>query len=473
MTESLQNRPKKSYTTLNLLLLAVNIPLVLLVGLLMVTDYRREMRQATDARRMTLSDEASLIGEALLKLSDPEDEAAIAAFLQSTCSPSAATNSAVCWIHITWNGRQLHTHTTPGTSNPSEYPNQDAIVGRFSTDQLDVQIIELAADIKRSVRGKILMHVSWLFAFASLAALILDVVLVRLIATPTKRLAASVNRVGSQRFDLRAESFRSHELNELSSAIADMAASLHRVEANRAVAMKRAEQIQRNLLPKETSVPGLEIVPHYQPAEEVAGDIYGVLELRDGSWLIYVADLVGHGVPAAMSASILKMIIDSAVLDCTDPGVLLEQVNEKIPRYLAEDGFATAVMLRWQVDSHQLTVASAGHEPLLLVRGETLESIGATGLPLGIDTSLDWTTETIRLEPGDRLFLLTDGISEAANDSDEMFGRERIEAAIRNNQEAPIEETVTHLIQQVTDHVGSQPAQDDITLLAIQCHVGD
>ncbi|QDV85313.1 Phosphoserine phosphatase RsbU [Stieleria magnilauensis] len=472
MGDRVTKNHRRAYPTVSLLLVAVNIPLALLVGLLLVTDYRREMRRATDERRITLSDEAGVIGSALLRLSDPDDTAAITAFLESSCAETAGPDSPGHWIDVRWNGCKLHTHTGPIDSTVSvDAPNfsLEVIAGRFSSGLLTVEVSELAADIRRSVRGEILMHVSWLLGIAALAAVIVDVVLVRLIARPTMQLAASVIRLGSQQFEVEPTSFLSLELNDLSESISAMADSLNAAQANRATAMKRAEQIQRNLLPNRIDVPGLRIATHYQPAEEVAGDIYDVMKLRDGSWLIYVADLVGHGIPAAMSASILKLVIDSAAVGCTDPGELMGRVNRALPRYLAEDGFATAIMLRWNAESKELKFASAGHEPMLLIHEGEMQSIEATGLPLGVDETLDWKTETIQLHHGDRFMLLTDGISEATNESGEMFGRTRIQQLAVDDGHACIAELARTFADRVNAHIGGQPSQDDITLLVAQC----
>lgn len=462
----------RAFPTATLLLLAVNVPLAIFVVILLVADNRRELRRATDARRITLGDEATLIGTALLRLSDPADGAAINAFLEGSCLETAGPNSRGHWINVHWNGRSLHTHTGPtpvASSVDTLKHSPEQIAGRYSSGTLTVEVKELAADIRRSVRGEILMHASWLIAFAGLAALIVDIVLVRLIARPTTRLAASVQKLSSQQFEIEPESFRSRELNDLSRSISAMASSLNAAHANRSAAMKRAEQIQRNLLPQRIAVPGLNIASHYQPAEEVAGDIFGVTQLRDGSWLIYVADLVGHGIPAAMSAAIMKMIIDSAAVNCVDTCELMRRVNRELLRYLAEDGFATAIMLRWNEDSKQLTFTSAGHEPMLLIRESEVQSIEATGLPLAVDESLDWTAKTIQLLPGDRFILVTDGVCEATDEAGAMFGRSRIQQIAMDNSQECVAEFARTLADQVNAHVGDLPPQDDITLLVAQC----
>lgn len=126
-------------------------------------------------------------------------------------------------------------------------------------------------------------------------------------------------------------------------------------------------------------------------------------------------------------------------------------------------------MLRWQMDSQEVTFASAGHEPMLVIQEQKLHSFEAAGLPLGVDTTLDWQTETIQLHPGDRFILLTDGISEATNEGDEMFGHTRIQQPAINNGYTCVAEFARKLAEQGNAHTGDQPPQDDITLLVAQC----
>ncbi|QDT04576.1 Phosphoserine phosphatase RsbU [Rubripirellula lacrimiformis] len=141
----------------------------------------------------------------------------------------------------------------------------------------------------------------------------------------------------------------------------------------------------------------------------------------------------------------------------------------KLPRYLAEDGFATAIFLRWEPSRNRIHYASAGHEPMLLLRGQELESFEATGLPLGVDTSLDWETVSISLNPNDRLLLSTDGICEASNSSDQQFGRDRIGQLMKQHRKRSIQQFADTLVERLDEHVGDLIGQDDITLLVMQC----
>ena len=472
MTDNTIKVHRRSYPTVTLLLLAVNVPLAVLVALLLVTDYRREMRRATDARSITLSDEASVIGNALLRLSEPDDTAAITTFLESTCAETAGPNTPGHWIDVRWNGKRLHTHTGSDSAQNDE-PKigqlQDAIVGRFSSGDLQVAVTERAAEIRRSARGETLMHLSGILGLASLAAIIVDVVLVRLIANPTKRLTETVEQLQSIQFEMEPLSFRSRELNDLSFQIAQMAESLRHAEADRSGAMRRARDIQNHLLPRRICVPGLAFATHFQPAEDVAGDIYGVMQMRDKSWVIYIADLVGHGIPAAISAAVLKMVIDSAASAATDPGEIMNRVNRILPRYLSDSEFATAAILRWNPEKAELSCASAGHEPILLITQQRLVTLSATGIPLGIDPSACWTTRHHSLVPGDRLLLATDGVAETHSPEDREFGRSRLAEMFSNSYSREIEDFAAHLETEITSHRATAPIEDDVTFLIAEC----
>ncbi len=457
--------------TTTLLLLSVNVPLAVLVGVLLVSDYRREMKRATDVRRVVLSNEAALIGTAILKLSEPSDQATIQEFLESSCAETAGPHTPGHWIDVQWNGRMLHNHTASISQGVSS--NHDTISGRFASESLKVEVTERGADIRQSVRGEVLMHVSVLLALASLAALIVDFVLVYLIARPTQRLAEAVKNLEANQFEIKPETFRSRELNELSTAITSMADSLRHAQTDHQIAMKRARRIQSHLLPSDVDIPGLAFASHFQPAEDVAGDIYGVMKLREGSWLLYIADLVGHGIPAAISAAVVKMLIESAASVTTDPGEILNRVNHMLPRYLSDGEFATAAILRWRPDTATMTFASAGHEPVLLATQRCLTMLDATGIPLGIDPTFCWSTTEHHLVPGDRLLLATDGFAEAHNADDLEFGRARLTELFNNSHADSIHELVDRLVRELVTHRAAAPVEDDVTFLVAECQLLD
>jgi serine phosphatase RsbU (regulator of sigma subunit) len=463
-----ESRPR-TYSLSTLLLLAVNVPLIVLVSLLLLSDYRREQRRATDERREMLTAEAALIGTALLELSGPEHPEAIKDYLARSCTLSANQVASDHWINASWNGETLHSHAGPGHDNHQE-ANDDQITGVFIADKLKVEVTEQASQIRRAARGMAITHLGGIVGLGALAALIVDIVLVQLITKPTQRLVETVEQLRANQFEMEPLFFRSEELNQLSVGIKSMADSLHQAAANHKLAMRRATQVQLHLLPQKICIPRLAFATHFQPAEEVAGDIFGVLELPDHSWLIYIADLVGHGIPAALSATVLKMLVESAAESASDPGEIMHSVNQRLPQYLAEGEFATATILRWHPESTELVIASAGHEPVLLVTQGRLIRIDADGIPLGIDPTFTWSTETFALKVGDRFLLATDGVPETFDADNQEFGRRRLAEMFQSSQAEDIEQFSKRLVRELRQHRGKAPLDDDFTFLIATCY---
>ncbi len=154
-------------------------------------------------------------------------------------------------------------------------------------------------------------------------------------------------------------------------------------------------------------MPGLAFACLYQPAEDVAGDYYDISTLPDGSCLICVADVTGHGVPAALSAMMLKAYLEHACEHHnTDPGEILRFLNYRLAVVAQTDNFATMCIVVIDASRRCLRYASAGHETGLLLRGDgQVRELKSTGLVLGILEDTNWTTRSLEIVPGDRLLL--------------------------------------------------------------------
>ena len=431
------------------------------------------MRLATDVRRIVLCEQANAIGDLLLRLSNPKDMESIKSVLSAWCTKSTEGESPGRCIGVKWKEKRLHLHDNQGGLPQSHLvkcgANQDVIVGRFTVDNLSVSVIEQASAIRSRAKRETLIHLSRFVGLASIAAMIVDIAMVVLIVKPTKQLVDAVARIQFGQFEIETPSFLSSELNNLSVGISTMAATLCKVETARGLEMQRARNIQNHLLPRGVCVTGLEIVSHFEPAEQVAGDIYGIKQLPDKSWLIYIADLVGHGVPAALSAAVLKMLIESAASNASDPATIINRVNRLLPQYLAEGEFATAAVLRWVPDETKLSIASAGHESVLLMTEQGLVTLDSTGIPLGVAPESCWGTRHHQLRLGDRLLLATDGIVEAFDDHGFTFGRSRLAEMFTNSLNDDISGFAKHLKREVAAHRGSRTIEDDTTFLVAEC----
>lgn len=233
--------------------------------------------------------------------------------------------------------------------------------------------------------------------------------------------------------------------------------------------MEIAREIQTGLLPeKNLSVAGLTAASRYIPASSVAGDFYDFLQKGDGLGVL-IADVSGHGVPAALSASMVKVAIRAQRDWADDPARVLSGLNSILCGNL-QGQFVTAGYLYLDPRQGTLTYAGAGHPPLLAWRGreKRVESIEENGLVLGIFPEGAYKSLTAALEPGDRFVLYTDGIAEAPSLSGEEFGMERFTSFLTEHAGSSAQELCDALIKHVTAWTGNPREQhDDLTLIVV------
>ncbi|HEV8491198.1 MAG TPA: PP2C family protein-serine/threonine phosphatase, partial [Candidatus Angelobacter sp.] len=230
-----------------------------------------------------------------------------------------------------------------------------------------------------------------------------------------------------------------------------------------------ARGIQAGLLPeKNFSVAGLTAASRYIPATSVAGDFYDFLP-KDGGLGVLIADVSGHGVPAALSASMVKVAISAQRDWADDPARVLSGLNSILCGNL-QGQFVTAGYLYLDPRRGALAYAGAGHPPLLAWRDreKRVEAMEENGFMLGIFPEGTYKSLTAALEPGDRFVLYTDGIAEAPNLSGEEFGMDRFKSLLAEHAGSSAQELCDALIKHVTAWSGSPREQhDDLTLIVV------
>jgi len=348
------------------------------------------------------------------------------------------------------------------------FENTDMVVGIANGNGISIYVAETLTNVKLAVRAASMRRLAELVAVLFVAAAIVNMVLLRTVTNPIQRLVATVQQIGKGQFNIRQKSFRSAELNYLASEIDSMSESLAKVDRNRKSHMAKAREIQQHLLPKDFSTPGLCIAHLFQPADEIGGDYYDILPLKDGAWLICVADVTGHGIPAAMSAAMLKTLVLQASESHTSPVELLDVVNRRFATISLLGDFVSMFLLRIEPQAGRIQYASAGHEPgWLISSNKNHHELPSTGLLLGIDQHAAWEEVTIETTVGDRLIVLTDGVSETFNPQGEMFGRRRLSRLLMECQELTTEQTVRRIDDALTVYRGEAPQHDDVTVVLI------
>jgi phosphoserine phosphatase RsbU/P len=233
-----------------------------------------------------------------------------------------------------------------------------------------------------------------------------------------------------------------------------------------------ARQIQACTLPQSVpQVAGLEIAARYLPMSQVAGDFYDFLAVDDRHLGVLIADVTGHGVPAALIASMLKVAFAEQFAHAADPARVLTGLNRSLCGKF-EEHFITAAYVFVDLEKRVMRYAGAGHPPLLLVSrsDSTPRLIEENGLMLGMFPEAAYSAQEIPVTSGDRLLLYTDGAFEATNPALEEFGKPRLAQFLQSHRNLPPDGFTVALIDEISSWAGNTPTRgrdDDITLLVL------
>jgi sigma-B regulation protein RsbU (phosphoserine phosphatase) len=229
-----------------------------------------------------------------------------------------------------------------------------------------------------------------------------------------------------------------------------------------------AREIQTAILPRSNpEITNLRITAAYHPMTAVAGDFYDFILVDQQRVGVLVADVSGHGVPAALIAAMLKMAVQSILPCVQSPGDVLQGLNRMLSGQ-APDQFVTAAYLFIDTQNYRARYSAAGHPPLLLSRAGTLHRIESNGLVFGVAAQPDYPVRDIPICPGDRLLLYTDGVIEPENAKGKPFGDSKLEQVVLGAQMCPPSELTDRLLTEIRAwQLPSMAQQDDITLVVI------
>lgn len=330
---------------------------------------------------------------------------------------------------------------------------------------------------------------TFLLGLVGLLVLMLIVVLVaRSIARPIKELAASVRRVGGGDLDFKPpKRVTGDEVGELTTAFGKMVEDLngHIRELRRTTAEREriaseldiAREIQRSILPGTLeAAPGadsFDVLGRCIPAREVGGDFYDFFMLGRKRLGFLIGDVSGKGIPAALFMAITRTLLKSTALRGVSPGECLFRVNELLLAENKATMFVTVFYGILDATTGEVCYANAGHpHPYVLQNGKTIPLAGAGGIVLGVTEAARYETEKTRLEPDARLFLYTDGVTEAMNARGELYDSTRLEQVLAEAVPSSPEETLRRVFGHVQRFVDGAEPSDDITALALTCRGG-
>jgi sigma-B regulation protein RsbU (phosphoserine phosphatase) len=229
-----------------------------------------------------------------------------------------------------------------------------------------------------------------------------------------------------------------------------------------------AREIQTSILPTGSPrIKNLRVAAAYRPMTEVAGDFYEFIPLDHKCIGFLVADVTGHGIPAALIAAMIKVAMQSLVPYAHDPREVMRRLNSVLSAQIGPQ-LVSAAYLWVDTENHIALYSAAGHPPLLHCRADDLHRIESNGLLLGVLPESEYPLFDMTILPGDRFLLYTDGVSEPENALGDSFGEFKFEQVVRNNKSRPPSELLDQLLAEIRQWQPASRAQhDDITLIVI------
>ncbi|MGC2528281.1 MAG: SpoIIE family protein phosphatase [Candidatus Acidiferrum sp.] len=236
--------------------------------------------------------------------------------------------------------------------------------------------------------------------------------------------------------------------------------------------LEMAREIQLSILPQVIPrIKGLEITARYLPMSSVAGDFYDFIVADEKHVGILVADVSGHGLAAALIASMLQVALAAQCAHASDPARVLAGLHEAL-RGKFQHHYVTAVYVFVDMEKKCMSYAGAGHPPLLLWRAstESASELVENGLPLGLLPHATYSVGQIQVEPGDKAVLYTDGIVETESPAKQEFGIDLFKGFLQSNHILRADRFADSLLDELSnwsEHPKGQGQRDDITFLTI------
>ncbi|MEE9268857.1 MAG: SpoIIE family protein phosphatase [Candidatus Krumholzibacteria bacterium] len=386
--------------------------------------------------------------------------------------------NGVRWMQIEFNGE-----VTRDIRFPVQVRNQDT--GRLiAVGNVYVGVYEHA--MYRAITDpRPLTTVIILISF--LAGILLIVTLVTVFVKPLQVLTEGVRAIGQGSLDSKIDVGGPAEIGAIATVFNDITKKFREAQVNLLEQEKLqkeievAKQIQQSLLPRDyPAVSGYDIAPYYQAAKDVGGDYYDFVHVDEGALGVVVADVSGKGVPGSLVMTMIRTALRMEARGNKNASDVMGRVNAFVTDDMKKGMFVTMFYVILDSKNRTISYASAGHNPMILYRGEGREIyfLNPKGFPVGIslpDASLfnrSIGLEKIKLKKDDMLVIYTDGVTEAMNEKREQYGEERLVQLIEENGHFHPTKFIEELEKSIKAFTGGYAQNDDITVVAIKEKLG-
>jgi len=299
------------------------------------------------------------------------------------------------------------------------------------------------------------------------------------VTKPVRKLVSGAEEIAKGNFEYQVDIKSRDELGFLGESFnkmaKDLGASLEaRVYKERVGhELELARKIQEQIIPKIVpSISGLDVSAVVEPATEVGGDIYDFIPVKDGSTIIYLGDVTGHGVPSCIISAIASSLMTSYA-GIGDLKEILKNVNVVLKKKMMATMFMTLGAVKWDSSAGKLSYVNAGHEPLMVCKagsGEVLMIDSGKGIALGMVPDLSGKLNEVSVEfgAGDVAILLSDGIVEAWKNEKESYGIERLKEVVKSACKLSAGEIKKAILEDVKNFTAGYEQKDDMTLVVVK-----
>ena len=236
--------------------------------------------------------------------------------------------------------------------------------------------------------------------------------------------------------------------------------------------LRVAHDMQQSILPKTfPNKPGYQVFGNMEPAREVGGDFFDIINLENDRIGLAIADVSDKGVPAALFMMSSRTLMKGAAIGKTNPAEVLGEVNQLLQEDNEAAMFVTVFYAEYNPKNGSLLYANGGHNPPIIVHADGSSSVlpQTGGIPLGIMSGIQYGQNMVTLSPGDALVLYTDGVTEAMNIENEEFEMERLRAVLTEARSRDVREINQAIFQAVQTFAGDRPQFDDMTCMTLFC----
>jgi serine phosphatase RsbU (regulator of sigma subunit) len=320
----------------------------------------------------------------------------------------------------------------------------------------------------------ILIGISGALLVVYLVALAIAFTLVGSIARNINRLTRATHAIAGGDFSVRVRSRARDQIGDLTRSFDGMAESIERLLVETAEKQRlegeiaAARTIQQKLLPPvEATLPGLAVLAHFEPVDQIGGDYYDYLPMADGRTAVAVGDVSGHGLPTGLLVASAKSALAALLESGLSGSPLMTRLNDLILKNTDARNYMTLSVFAYDPSRRRGELSNAGQLAPYRLSGGEIEALSLPSFPLGVSVRSDFPTRGFDFQPGDRVVFVTDGLVEAMSPDGEPWGFERLEALLKSEASSEPARLRDAILEAVAGYTGGAPPEDDRTLLIL------